>query len=395
MTESYKSNKRQGIKVPRISLCPPYITANPYFVEYVDAIDEVYGESVDASLDALSNIRNMWVQNPETEQQVVAGQLVAAQQWSLPDRDLAVKQVNFLGMKLFNAGIVTDDAYQTISRFVGQYWFGKGTETFMEFINYCLSSDLVVVNMWTQNYVDFYAEGDPEIGTPIWEGGTWYPTTHVTIEARGGLNGLDIFTLQSFFYEVANYNLVLLAIDATFDLPVVTGPDDPATTVVAMALIGVNEIALANFEDYGAPAPAMVLGNFVPTTYYAMGGTPVDYALTVMLGGPNSWAYVDEARTRKVPVYSSQSYVNGPAVGTTLIGAPNVGNQHNTLVGSLVWVPMPTDPSIQIPTFNTSSYVIEDSGQVETQIIGDRSVLLTNPAGFYEAQPGRFVPYWL
>jgi hypothetical protein len=158
-----------------------------------------------------------------------------------------VKTVNLLGLKLQTAGIVTDDAYQTISRFVGIYWFEKGTQAFMEFVNYCLSSDFRVFNMWTADYVSFLPEGDPDIGTPIWEGGTWYPTTHVTIVAEGGLKGIDILTLQQFFYEIANYNLVLQAVDANFNMMVVAELDDGETKVVAVGLNNDFQIKLTTY----------------------------------------------------------------------------------------------------------------------------------------------------
>lgn len=244
MNESSKERKRLGITIPRSTLLPPYLVTNPYFVEYTESMDAVYGPTTDAQLDTLMNIRNMWVQNPETETFVDAGEMIPRDSWPRFDRDIVVKQVNMLGLKLQTAGIVTDDAYQTISRFVGIYWFEKGTQAFMEFINYCLSSDLRVFNMWTQDYVDFYNEGDSEIGTPIWEGGEWYPTTHVTIVAKGGLKGLDILTLQQFFYEIANYNLVLYAIDANFDIPIVDAPGKPDANVMAIAMFAMFNIVI-------------------------------------------------------------------------------------------------------------------------------------------------------
>lgn len=246
-TESAKYKQRHGIVVPRSTLLPPYLASNPYFVEYCNAMDYVFGSTVDAELRTLANLRNMWVQNPTTEASVDTGTLIPDSAWSTPDRDLVVKQVNALGMKLQTAGIVSDDAYQTIARFVGTYWFGKGTDKFIEFVNYCLSSDFQVFVMWTTDYVTFVPEGDSSIGTPIWEGGPWYPTTHVLIEAKGGLKGIDILTLQQFFYEIANYNLVLQAVDANFDMQIV--PDTSSTEAVIVA-IGLNndfQIKLTNF----------------------------------------------------------------------------------------------------------------------------------------------------
>jgi hypothetical protein len=94
----------------------------------------------------------MWVTNPPLEQQIadqvsgtgtdpvtglpfMGGHLIDFDQWSQPERDILAKQVNALGMKLANAGVLTDDSYQAISRWVGMYWYGKGTRSFIDFIN--------------------------------------------------------------------------------------------------------------------------------------------------------------------------------------------------------------------------------------------------------------------
>ncbi len=242
--DTYKNNQRLGIRIPRTTLLPPYLDSNPYYIEYVQAIDAIYGPTIDDKIAVLNDLRNMWVQNPDMEAVIEQHQIVKPELWSTPERAIVVKQVNMLGMKLENAGIVTDDAYQTIARFVGMYWFGKGTESFMDFINYCLSSALRVVVMWTEDYVTFQNEGSIYVGTPIWEGGTWYQTTHVTIVAKGGLFGLDILTLQKFFYEIANYNLVLNAIDLNYDMPVVGDIDDDALIVMAVGLFCDNNVVI-------------------------------------------------------------------------------------------------------------------------------------------------------
>lgn len=401
MTDSFKTNKRLGIKVPRSTLLPPYLASNPYFVEFTDAVDSVFSTSVDSATDALANIRNMWVQSPDTEAFVQEQQLVPKEAWALPDRDLVVKQVNMLGMKLFNAGVVTDDAYQTIARFVGMYWFGKGTQGFIEFINYCLSSDLQVQNMWTENYDDFFPEGDPAIGTPIWDGGTWYPTTHVTIVAKGGLKGLDIRTLQSFFYEIANYNLVLLAIDANYDMKVVDNVGKIEANIVAMALFGMSNIVIANFKNKGAPPPPtnILETNKLPTTYYAMGGVSIDTTQAILLGEPSGWLYIDDDNTKKVPIYNlgSQTITDEGDIGIKLLGNPKPVNHYDLVVGVISWVKIPGSPrsTARIPVFSTSSFTIKDEGFVEARMVGvHRTKLLANPVGFFDMGGGNFAPYW-
>lgn len=401
MTDSFKTNKRLGIKVPRSTLLPPYLLANPYFVEFSDSMDAVFASSVDSSLDALSNIRNMWVQSPDTEASVQDQQLITKEAWALPDRDLIVKQVNMLGMKLHNAGVVSDDAYQTIARFVGMYWFGKGTQGFIEFINYCLSADLRMINMWTEDYDTFLPEGDPGIGVPIWAGGTWYPTTHVTIEAKGGLKGLDIRTLQSFFYEIANYNLVLLAIDSNYDMKVVDNVGKIEANIVAMALFGMNNIVIANFKNKGAPPPPtnVLETNKLPTTYYAMGGTSIDTTQAVLLAEPSGWLYIDDDNTKKVPIYNlgSQAITDEGDIGIKLLGNPKPIDHYDLVVGIISWVKIPGSPrsSARIPVFTTSSYTIKDEAFVEARTVGvHRTKLLANPVGFYEVEPGKFAPHW-
>lgn len=400
MNESSKERKRLGLKIPRSTLLPPYLLSNPYFIEYADAMDDVYGQNVDEQLETLQNIRNMWVQSPETETFVDVAEIIPRDSWPKFDRDLVVKQVNMLGLKLQSAGIVTDDAYQTISRFVGIYWFEKGTQAFMEFINYCLSSDLRVFNMWTEDYDTFYNEGESEIGTPIWEGGTWYPTTHVTIVAKGGFKGLDILTLQQFFYEIANYNLVLRAIDANFDMWIV--PDYPGSTIaniVAMAIVEDRQIVLSNFVNRGAMPPPMHESEQLPSTYHLMTGYSGAFEDHYLLAQPTGWTYLDDELTMKVPVYDPQHIepAEGADIGVKLLGNLLPSGQFNLLYGPVQWMKVPgsSRSSARIPYYGTGTSTIEDGIKVSAKAVGlQRTNLLVNPTGFFELAPGQWVPYW-
>lgn len=390
-----KTNKRLGIKISRSTLLPPYLASNPYFKGYVDAVDAVMGPTVDEKTEVVANLRNMWVQNPDTETYVEQQLLIDKSKWSIPERAILVQQANLLGMKLQNAGVVDDDSYQAITRFVGQYWFGKGTQAFIDFINYCLSSDLQVVPMWTQDYVNFVHEGNPAIGTPVWEGGAWYPTTHVVIIAKGGLQQLDILTLQSFFYEIANYNLVLQAIDASFDMPVVPTQDDTVTKVVALALYGVNEFAIANFDTYGTTPPDSHTATELPSTYYTM-GAPKDISTCFLLAQPSGWILLDG---KKIPVYgyNEQLTKEEADIGLDLIGHDIGTGIYNLIYGPVIWIPVPgsTRGTARIPSYATNNLTIADGINVAAKSVGrSRTLLLTNPQGFVELQPSHFVPWW-
>jgi len=257
-------NKRLGYRLPRSILLPPYLSSNDYFVAYADAIDTVFDQNVDRKTEIVGGLRNMWPTNVALETNYIdSSEMIPFEAWPQPEREILVRQVNMLGLKLTSAGLISNDSYQTISRWLGMYWFEKGTQSFIDFINYCLSTSLQVTKLWTEDYVNFVAEGDAEIGTPIWEGGTWYPTTHVDIVAQNGdLGSIDPATLTSFFYEIANYNLVLHAIEFSFNLPIVDEliPGYTNATVVALGLWTHNSIVISNVQRFtgGAGEPPVI-----------------------------------------------------------------------------------------------------------------------------------------
>jgi hypothetical protein len=210
--ESPKVNQRAGYRVPRSRLLPPYLARNPYFVALTDIIDGMFLDQIDRPTEALRLIRDPWVSNPSIETKVNAGQLIDQSEWTLQDREVLVRQVNMLGMRLQNAGVVTNQAYQNIMRFVGTHWFGKGTYSFIEFINFCLDLDLSVSPLWTKDYASFVVKADVGGNPTIFDGDPngFYPTTHVQIEVNDF--NFDPATVVSLFNDVANYNLVLYAL---------------------------------------------------------------------------------------------------------------------------------------------------------------------------------------
>lgn len=394
-TDSYIQDQRMHIRVPRSVLLPPYLSNNPYFTQYTDAIDAVLGPIVDEHTRIFENLRNMWVSSPEVETVIQSNQLIDNATWPIQERNTLVSQSNMLGMKLSNAGILSDEAYQTLTRFVGQYWFEKGTGAFIDFINFCMGTNFTLINLWTQDYISFLPEAD--IGLTIYEGGTWYPTTHVQISALGGLGGLDLSTLISFFYEVANYNLVLFSVDSTFNMPIVdsvsykNGSSD--AVVVAIGMYAENSMVISNVYQYGAyPPPLLPITDSIPTTYYAIDSASPD---SYLLGAPSSW--MDIAGGFRVPVYTATDQVvtTNDSITTQLMG--NTGEQQLLLYGPVDWIPIPgsTRSTARIPVYSTSAFTVGSSNTLSTSQIGqNRGALLTNPTGFTEVSPGNFAPYW-
>lgn len=402
--EDVDVNLRLGYRTPREILLPPYLYGNDYFRDFMDAIDEVFEELVDTKTEILGSMRNMWVTNPAMEQSLLdnPAQLIPFSSWSQPERDLLVKQVNMLGMKLRSAGIISDDGYQAIARWVGMYWFGKGTQAFIDFINYSLSASLQVTKLWTSDYQTFLPDGDPGIGTPIWEGGTWYPTTTVTIVAAGGLTNIDIPTLVNFFYEIANYNLVLQAITISYDIWITDDQNlvRKDAEIVALGMWMEESIVISNVAQYGASAPPTwnTAPNVTASSYVESG---VVSAGAYLLAEPTAWI---EQNGKVFPIYSDgdQTVKTGSELPTTLMGGASTNGQtggFSTITGPVMWqkVPGSSRSTARIPVFATTPIAKTVSLEsIPTQIVGtQRGFLLTNPDGWEDLNSTGFVtPYW-
>ena len=399
-------NKRLGYRTPRSILLPPYLAVNPYFVEYMDAIDDVFESTVDIPTEILGDLRNMWVSNPTLEATYIDEALmIPFSAWSQPERQLLVQQVNMLGMKLMNAGVLSNDSYQAIARWVGMYWFGKGTQSFINFMNYSLSSSLQVQSLWTEDYVNFVAAGDPSIGTPIWEGGTLYPTSHVQIVVSGGtLQTLDLTTLISFFYEIANYNLVLNSIDIEYSMWITSDPKLKHTEarVVAAGIWVDNEMVMSNLYSYGSgPPPTYTVAPDIPMSALTTTPTNTDYASVYLLAAPTSWMQDTDGNT--IPVYTTddQTITNNGDLPSTLCGGPSTNGEasgYTLLLGPVGWMQVPgsSRSTARIPYY-TSVPVERTEGTtlLPSQMVGfARENLLVNPKGFTQLAPGQYVPYW-
>lgn len=408
MADEYTIQKRLGARVPRSILWPPYMALNPYFIELADANDAVWAQMLDNGMTALINIRNVWITNPEMEAKIMQNAMISASEWSIHERETLVKQVNMLGMKLKSSGILTDENYQIVSRYLGMYWFEKGTQSFIEFINFCLIANLTVQNFWSEvgpianeyNNMTLEAEDGTPPGTPIWEGGTWFPTTHVQIRADGGLQGLTVQTLSEFFYEISNYNLVLYAIENSFDMWVVDtlDPDDTTATIVAVGMVRDHNVVMSTEGQFGGPSPprANVQPGKPGRTLSA--GAP-DFNAGYTLMEPSSW-FLDNAG-RSIVVYSTDQRVvqTGDNLPTVAVGTPTGDASdpasYTTLAGPVQFIQVPsgTGGNGRVPVWTAVPTTVT-SGPVGTRTIGTRNAFLTNPVGWYEISPGLFTPYW-
>lgn len=189
-------------------LLPDYLKEDQRWVDLCDAIDYAWSLKVNQGKHSLKHVRHTHVLTTLGAAKRTNRQLLAPTDYELPDLDLAIKQSNLLGMRLSNPEGVLPELLPNLIRNVGSFWYSKGLPDFAAFIAYVFNTPVQMHNLWTEDYINFVKEG--EQGTPIWNGGTWYPTTHVLIYYNEDIqHPLPIQAMINVWLDISNYNLVL------------------------------------------------------------------------------------------------------------------------------------------------------------------------------------------
>jgi hypothetical protein len=191
--------------------------------DYADAFDEVLATNVGPIDKALANLRTLYPgyvdydalaeSNSALATAVVNGELLPPAAFDTFSRDVEVQRLNTLGLSVTDPRAMDDAALRRLTQNIGMYWYSKGTVDLPDFLSFCLNSPIRLVPLWTLNYKDMYEEGDPLIGTPVWQGGEWFPTTHVRLHFdTAEYTGSNLDSLISVLYDLINYNLVVESI---------------------------------------------------------------------------------------------------------------------------------------------------------------------------------------
>jgi hypothetical protein len=203
----------------RKDLLPSYVSQQAW-LDLCDAIDYVFADTVDEPTNTLGKLREMFLLNAATAEKEQNHELISSADLDSFDKDILIKQLGMLGLSLRNRDAFTVVELQRMVRYLPEYWYSKGKGQLADFVSLVLGTRVTMTRLWTEDYVDFYDEGDPAIGTPIYEGGTWYPTTHTRVEYNlEAMNpNIDVLVFASFFEAIANYVLVFYYIVQAVDL---------------------------------------------------------------------------------------------------------------------------------------------------------------------------------
>jgi hypothetical protein len=234
----------------RSVLLPPYMSEVPVWQDLITIIDTVFENAVDNPTQWLAQLRFLWILTSDAIDKVNSGQLLSTSDFELPEKEILIKQAKQLGFDFQQTDLITSEDYQRIVRNIALFWYSKGKPNFVDFLGFVVEGVVSIVNLWSNSadagawntYGTFLEEGDPGIGTPVWGGGTWFPTTHVRVVFDPfKFSAPQMTKLVNLFYTVANFNLVLESITMEGNLYVHT-VDDPqnAPIVVTYPLIDID-----------------------------------------------------------------------------------------------------------------------------------------------------------
>jgi PKD domain len=215
----------------RKDILPSYLSQAAW-IDLCNAVDVVFANRVDRPTQNLGKIRRTHIISSQGRDKIEEGVLLNP----LVDLDtfeteVLLKQVNSSGLIITAQGFFTVQDLARIFRSLPHFWYSKGKSSVQDFLSYVFNLPITFKQLWTEDYSEFLAADDVGIGTPVYEGGTWYPTTHVRIEVEGYSlpGGIPLEIFAKLIEELINYPLVPVysLVSPNFILTSTTGPFVP------------------------------------------------------------------------------------------------------------------------------------------------------------------------
>lgn len=234
----------------RSVLLPPYLEDNQIWQDLIAIVDEVFKENVDNPTEYLAKLRYLWIQSTTMTTKIENGEMIAESDWEQVEKEILVKQAAQMGFNYADSDLLTREDYQRLVRNLSKYWYSKGKPGFQDFLGMVLNINVKCTILWSttgsawDRYGTMLVQGDPGIGTPVWEGGTWFPTTHVALVVDPfPLTSSAYNKLVNLFYEIANYNLVVSRVVLEGTVPIHSVDEETlARVLVAYPMWVIEEV---------------------------------------------------------------------------------------------------------------------------------------------------------
>lgn len=125
-------------------------------------------------------------------------------------RVIKIATLKMLGLD-WRSDNLSDEDYDRLIATISEYQQNHGPQDFVRYIGFALGVPMELIPLWTRDYGTFVPGPDFKL-TPIWKGGTWYPTSHVGLlyeEFAENADKVEEEEIRNVFYKMAPIHLVL------------------------------------------------------------------------------------------------------------------------------------------------------------------------------------------
>ena len=248
------------------------LAQNPTFSNYCGAIDNVFGPNIDFPISQLTNIRSLTQQD---------------------DIELRRSTLRMLGYDVTRDFITLNDNISQLPGYMfSLYYENAHSDDFWRFISYVLGRQVVVTELYTNDYVSFY---EVPYGTLNINGGDWWKTTKVDVTVDIDGLGSRLITgpgetfqdrILELFYEYAPINLVVR--NFLFSLTLNTTISFVGATLLDREMLYIGGDGIIGTQDISMLDNINILGS---NTIIAGGSAKYKLALT-WNQNISSWQYV-------------------------------------------------------------------------------------------------------
>ncbi len=179
---------------------------SPYLVDNVQKLLGVRDVNNFAPQNLASKVGNSMLSGADASYN---GELWNNTQW----RVQLATMLGFTFYSVFNLPTQTFDQFVKLG--VG-FYTEQGTQSWVDFLGFATDSVITVTPLWAQvdptykTYINFQPAGSPQIGTPVWEGGSWYPTSHVDVTVISNFSSaIELDELLNLLRFVAPINICI------------------------------------------------------------------------------------------------------------------------------------------------------------------------------------------
>lgn len=208
-------------------LLSPAITDLKLWNELVEIIDEVWKDNIDDPQKLMLLLRDTYPFSlDEVNNTEEAGLYDIEDLYPFPKAEY-MRNADMLGFQ-FSASFFNRQDFQLIYSTYASYLPERMTEASIDYFSFVLNAVFVVEKLWSEiennKYVNFLPEEvtdplqpdqkifNPDI-VPFYEGGTYFPTTHVDLRYDFAKFGLFTpYNVRNFFDYIANLPIVLNSI---------------------------------------------------------------------------------------------------------------------------------------------------------------------------------------